>query len=87
MQSAENRVGVDTAGSELGARMARPDPANDAFSTRYNQHKKIAEATQELHLEKCNHCRRILASTVPNYIQPRPVIVPWSSLYRARLDA
>jgi hypothetical protein len=41
------------------------------------QHKKIAEAT----------CRRILASTVPNYIQPRPVIVPGSSLYRARLGA
>ena len=32
------------------------------------------EATQELHLEKCNYYRRILASTVQNYIQPRPVI-------------
>jgi hypothetical protein len=30
---------------------------------------------------------RKFALTVPNYIQPRPVIVPWSSLYRARLDA
>src|SRR3974390_850354 len=27
----------------------------------------------------------MLASTVPNYIQPRPVIVTWSSLYRARI--
>ena len=45
--------------------------------------KKIAEATQELHLEKCNHYRRKLASAVPNYIQPRPVIVPWSTPYRA----
>jgi hypothetical protein len=49
--------------------------------------KKIAEAPQELHRKKCNHYRQILASTVPNYIQPRPVIVPWSSLYRARLGA
>jgi hypothetical protein len=49
--------------------------------------KKIAEAPQELHREKYNHYRRILASTVPNYIQLRPVIVPWSSLYRARLGA
>ena len=48
---------------------------------------KIAEPPKELHREKCNHYRRILASTVPNYIQPRPVIVPWSSLYRARLGA
>src|SRR5271166_806120 len=39
----------------------------------------------ELHREKCNHYRRIVASSVPNYTQLRLVIVPWSTLYRARV--
>jgi hypothetical protein len=34
-----------------------------------------------------NHHRGIVAYSVPKYTQPRPVIVPWSTLYRARLGA
>ena len=35
--------------------------------------------------EKCNHYKGILASSVPKLSQLRPVIVRWSTLFRARL--
>jgi hypothetical protein len=39
----------------------------------------------EFHREKRNRYRRILASSISNLPQLRPVIVPWSTLHRARL--
>src|SRR6266566_3503883 len=71
-------LSITPAGVSFGA----PTPPSNHISIFFSRGRR-----DELHREKCNHYRRILASSVPNYTQLRLVIVPWSTLYRARLGA
>ena len=54
-------------------------PSSDPFFSRGRRDK--------FHREKRNHYKGILASSVPKLSQLRPVIVRWSTLFRARLGA